>query len=43
MYDLICNSLDCSLMYMGIIEGVGFCYCLFIEDKVMCFSDCNSY
>lgn len=43
IYDVICSNFDCSLMYVGVIEGVGLCYCLLIEDKVMCFVDRNQY
>lgn len=43
IYDVICNNFDCSLMYVGVIEGIGLCYCFLIEDKVMCFVDCNQY
>lgn len=39
MYDLICENLVCFVMYGGYIEGVGFCYCFLIEDKVVCFVD----
>lgn len=43
IYDVICVNFDCSFMYVGIIEGIGLCYCLLIEDKVMCFVDKDSY
>lgn len=30
-------------MYIGVIEGIGFCYCLLIEDKIYCFVEKNFY
>lgn len=37
MYDIICGGFDCLFMYIGVIEGVGLCYCLLIEDKIYWF------
>lgn len=39
IYDIICGGLDCLFMFMGVIEGIGLCYCLSIEDKIICFVD----
>lgn len=41
IYDVIRSNFDRSLMYVGVIEGVGLRYCSSIEDKVMRFVDRN--
>lgn len=43
IYDVICNNLYCLFMYLGVIEGIGFCYCFLIEDKIVCFVDKDKY
>lgn len=43
IYEIIVVNFDCLLMYFGVIEGIGLCYCLLIEDKIYCFVDKESY
>lgn len=43
IYEIICSVLYCLLLYSGQIEGIGLCYCFFIEDKVVCFVEKVSY
>ena len=42
-HQIICDGLDRSPMYTGVIEGVGPRYCPSIEDKVMRFADKDSH
>lgn len=43
IYQIIWDNLFCFVMYFGEIKGRGLCYCLLIEDKIVCFGDCDGY
>lgn len=43
VYDMLKEGFDCFFMFNGCIQGLGLCYCFFIEDKIDCFVDCDWY
>lgn len=39
IYKVIDDNLYLFVMYLGMIKGIGLCYCFLIEDKFVWFND----